>query len=86
MKTKLHTRFLIGTEQGNQQRMAGWGRGRGVQGERLCLDERGKYSNTVICLTIYQQFSKGYQMNVSNKERWTLIRHVNVLTTQFDRF
>ena len=66
--------------------MVGQGRGGGVQGEQLCLDERGKESNTMVCLMIYQQFLKGYQMNVSNKQRWILIRHVNVLTTQFDQF
>ena len=49
-------------------------------------DERGKESNTVICLIYHQQFSKGYQMKVSKKERQILIRHVNVLTTQFDQF
>lgn len=70
----------------NKESNRGW-RGEGWgQGERLCSDERRKESNTLICLTIHQQFSKGYQMNVPNRERWIVIRHVNVLTTQFDQF
>ena len=83
MKTKLHNLFLMRQRTGKATED---GRGRWGQEERLCSDERQKESNILICLMIYQQFSKGYQMNVPNRERWIVIRHINVLTTQFDQF